>query len=141
MSTSVTTFSEFERYGRLYTGGKAAVCSGGATLVCCCGEELSLLDLASGKRVLSVTSEADEITAFALHPHKPQLLSAGRSRMLRAWEYDLQQKSCAQLRAWKAHKLPVIDMAYDDTGRRYAGIALPPPLTTRLKPIPFLLCL
>jgi U3 small nucleolar RNA-associated protein 13 len=113
---STTTFSELERYGRLYSGGKVASTPDGTLLACTCGEELSLVDVATGKLVLSVSTEGDELTAFALHPHRPEIVTAGRSRLVRHWAYDVDGRTCQQLRSWKAHKLPAVDLAYDQTG-------------------------
>eukprot|EP00962_Isochrysis_galbana_P055697 scaffold27466_cov101-Isochrysis_galbana.AAC.1 len=113
---STTTFSELERYGRLYTGGKVAATPDGALLACTCGEELSLVDVCTGKLVLSVRTEGDDLTAFALHPHRPELVTAGRSRLVRHWAYDQAGRTSQQLRSWKAHKLPAVDLAYDETG-------------------------
>jgi len=118
---TTTTFSELERYGRLYTGGKVAASADGTLLACTCGEELSLVDIATGKLLLSISVAGDELTAFALHPSKPELVTAGRSRLLRHWQYDREAKTSEQLRSWKAHKLPVVDLAYDETGTLVAS--------------------
>ena len=115
-SSLVTTFTEAERFRRLYTGGRIAVSGDGSYLVCACENDANVMDVATGKTLLTVPAEADEFTAFALHPSLPQLVTAGRSRQLRSWTLDLAAGKSECLRVWKALKMPVLDLAYDPTG-------------------------
>jgi len=111
-----TTFSQLQRYGRIYSGGKVAVSADGALLAAACGDSISLVDLATGRLLLSVGAEGDEITAFAIHPSLPELVLAGSSRHLRHVRYSAAAGSSEQVRAWRAHKLPVVDLAFERTG-------------------------
>ena len=160
-----SSFVQVERFGRIYTGGKVEVTDDGCFIVCVCGEHLKVLDLATGKAVLTIAAEGDDFTAFALHPNRPQLVSAGRSRQLRHWSLQLPHRpsttttsastaattatatatasasasatasssasassstsalepSSECIRVWKAHKLPVVELAYERTGTLVAS--------------------
>ena len=61
---------------------------------------LILLLLLTGKIVLTVPSDADEFTSFALNDEGDQLVTAGRSRQFRCWDLDLQKKSCECTRVY-----------------------------------------
>ena len=69
----LTHFVEAEKYGRLYTGGKGQASRSGSLIACVCGAEVNLVDLATGKIILTVPSDADEFTAFALRDDGRQL--------------------------------------------------------------------
>ncbi len=121
-STMVTTLTEAERFGRLYTGGKVQVSGDGASLACACGSGINLMSVATGKVLLTVMAEGDdEFTAFALHPSLPELVTSGRSRQLRSWSLDPARGTSEGVRVWKAHKMPVLDLAYDPTGTLVAS--------------------
>ena len=84
--SELESFVETERLGRLYTGGKVAVTCDGAHVVCACEGALQLFLSATGRAALRVEAEADEFTAFALHPTNPrQLVTAARSRQHVHW--------------------------------------------------------
>ena len=115
-------FAETERLGRLYTGGGVAVTADGAHVACGCEGALQLFASSTGRAALRVEAEADEFTAFALHPSNPsQLVTAARSRQLVAWALDLDGGRATAVRTWKAHRLPVGALAYDPTGTLVAS--------------------
>ena len=64
---------------------------------------------------------ADEFTSFVLHPLLPQLVSASRARQLRHHALDVDAGKVESLRMWKAHKMPVLDLAYEGTGTLVAS--------------------
>ena len=108
--------------GRLYTGGGVAVTADGAHVACGCEGALQLFASSTGRAALRVEAEADEFTAFALHPSNPsQLVTAARSRQLVAWALDLDGGHATAMRTWKAHRLPVGGLAYDPTGTLVAS--------------------
>ena len=117
----MVAFEELERFGRVYTGGKVAVSHDGSYLVCSCGDELKIVDVASGKVKFAVTSEEDDFTTFALHPAKHEMVTASRSRQLRHYSLDLSADQSECIRSWKAHKMPVADLAYESTGTLVAS--------------------
>ena len=80
-----------------------------------------MVSVSTGKVVLSVQSEADEFTSFVLHPLLPQLVSASRARQLRHHALDVDAGKVESLRMWKAHKMPVLDLAYEGTGTLVAS--------------------
>jgi U3 small nucleolar RNA-associated protein 13 len=112
----LTTFTEVARHGRLYTGGKVEASADFSFLVCPCGAEVNVIEVASGRAVLTVPSAADEFSAFALRPDGQQLVTAGRSRALRSWSLDVAALSCEAVRVWKGHKMPVLELTYDLSG-------------------------
>ena len=117
MATShVTTFAEVARFGRLYTGGKVQASPDNAFLVCLCGAEVNVIDVASGTVALTVPSAADEFSAYALRPDGRELVTAGHSRQFRSWDLDVTARTCDCARVWKGHKMPVLDLAYDGSG-------------------------
>ena len=118
---TLASFVEAERHSRLYTGGKVQASSCGTYIVCPCGPELNVIDITSGKVRLTVPADGDEFTAFALRPLGDELVTAGRSRQLRSWSIDPATPTCECLRVWKAHKMPVLDLAYEGTGTLVAS--------------------
>ena len=119
---TLTSFEEAARFGRLYTGGKVHV--HGDFVICPCGVEVHAIDLKTGKVVLTVPSEADEFTSFAVRADGKQLVTAGRSRQLRSWALLLDAgpaASCTMSHVWKAHKMTITDLAYDPTGTLVAS--------------------
>ena len=117
----LTQFVEIERHSRLYTGGKVQAPFSADFIACVCGAEVNLVDLTTGKVLLTVPSDADEFTAFALREDGRQLVTAGRSRQMRSWKLDITARTCECERVWKAHKMPVMDLAYDPTGTHVAS--------------------
>lgn len=114
----LTTFIEDERHGRLYTGGRVRVSGDASLLVCACGPDtINVISVASGKIVLTLPApDGEEFTALALHPTLPRVVTAARTRQLRSWALDVPERKCECLKMWKAHKMPVLDLAYDGTG-------------------------
>ena len=56
--TTLTTFTELARYGRLYTGGKVAA-HGTSFIVCPCGSKINVIGVQSGRTILMVPSCRD----------------------------------------------------------------------------------
>jgi WD40 repeat protein len=119
-------FQEVARHTRIYTGGKvvthvSAVDGAHGFFVCACGPELNVVDITTGRLLLVVPCDEDDFTAFALAPSGTELVTAGRSRQLRSWVLDVGVTTCEFTRVWKAHKMPVMDLAYDASGRFVAS--------------------
>jgi U3 small nucleolar RNA-associated protein 13 len=79
------------------------------------------VDITTGRLLLVVPCDEDDFTAFALAPSGTELVTAGRSRQLRSWVLDVGVTTCEFTRVWKAHKMPVMDLAYDASGRFVAS--------------------
>ncbi|KOO53659.1 transducin beta-like protein 3 [Chrysochromulina tobinii] len=124
--TLLAKFQEVARHTRIYTGGKvvthvSAVDGAHGFFVCACGPELNVVDITTGRLLLVVPCDEDDFTAFALAPSGTELVTAGRSRQLRSWVLDVGVTTCEFTRVWKAHKMPVMDLAYDASGRFVAS--------------------
>jgi U3 small nucleolar RNA-associated protein 13 len=108
-------FAVVDRFEAVYTGGLVAPATAGGTLACMCGEDISLVDVATGRARSRVPCEGDVLTAFALSADGALLVTAGRSQALRAWAVDGTVPEAG--RGWKApHRAPVVLMALDSTG-------------------------
>ena len=124
--TLLAKFQEIARHTRIYTGGKVdthvpAADGAHSFFVCACGPELNVVDITTGRLLLVVPCDEDDFTAFALAPSGTELVTAGRSRQLRSWVLDVGVTTCEFTRVWKAHKMPVMDLAYDASGRFVAS--------------------
>ena len=124
----LSSFNQLATYGRLYTGGKVDAHHEGGFVVCPCGAEVNVIQLATGKILLTVPSDADEFTAFALRPDGEQIVTAGRSRQFRSWDLENLSSndpavvpSCECARVWKGHKMPVMDLTFEATGTLVAS--------------------
>lgn len=108
-------FTPLDIFEPVYTGGLVQPAAGGGALACLCGEDVVLVDLATGRARSRVPGEGDVLTCFALRPDGLALVTAGRSLTLRAWDVGAPTPSAG--RGWKApHRAPVAHMAYDSTG-------------------------
>ena len=115
-----------DRYTRLYTGGKIDTHHESSDaladfFVCPCKPGVNVIDAATGRVRLVVSADEDEITTFALAASGRHLATASRSHQLRYWHLDLDGSSCECLHEWKAHKMPVMDMSFDSSGRLVAS--------------------
>ena len=127
----LSNFNKLETHGRLYTGGKLEANSESGFVACTCGAEINIVDLKTGRILLTVPAEADEFTAFALSPDGEQLVTAGRSRQFRTWDLAPLASALAKgtappedvecARVWKGHKMPVLDLTYEASGTLVAS--------------------
>lgn len=117
----LSAFSEEERFTQIYTGGPVAVFSDASHLVCTCGDTLNVLDVETGNVAIRIAADPDEFTSFALHPSQPEIVAATRSRQVQHYKLDTITKTSSLCRTWKAHKMPIIDLAYESTGTLVAS--------------------
>ncbi|KAJ1636466.1 quinon protein alcohol dehydrogenase-like superfamily [Pavlovales sp. CCMP2436] len=109
-------FAVLDRFEPVYEGGLVSSAAGGSAVVACLsGEEVALVDLATGRARARVPCEGDVLTCFVLRPDGAVLVTAGRSLTLTAWRVDEAAPTAG--RGWKApHRAPVAHMAYDPSG-------------------------
>ncbi|KAL6073157.1 U3 small nucleolar RNA-associated protein 13 [Balamuthia mandrillaris] len=113
VSTSplATSFQVSAKIESFYTGGKVALSSDGKFLACTHQDEILLVDTESTK-VIQRLHHPDLITSFAIHPNDKELVSSARNLQLTHWDLTTGKAK----RTWKAHKAPVLDMAFGIRG-------------------------
>eukprot|EP00842_Homolaphlyctis_polyrhiza_P003866 jgi/Hompol1/4480/HPOL_003675-RA len=111
----------------IFTGGAAALTPDGKTLVTTYGDDVVMTDLATGAQTLrikgvensllpsflflSVQTESDSVTCFALKPDGSHIVVAYQSLLIKI--YDATTGSLEK--SFKAHDAPVLAMAFDAT--------------------------
>jgi len=81
-------------------------------LACACGEEVKVVDVATGAVLHTLAGDSETITAIAVSPDCKTLVAASRSLAIRV--YDLVTGELR--RSWRPHKAPVADLAVDASG-------------------------
>ena len=96
-----------------FTGGKAVPTPDEKFLISWCEGNVSVLDIASGEVLLMLEhDEDDDFTTFAVTPDGRIVTTASsRSMMLKHWRLE----DGSEVKAWKGHNLPVLDMAYHES--------------------------
>ncbi|KAJ2753458.1 U3 small nucleolar RNA-associated protein, partial [Coemansia nantahalensis] len=95
----------------IYTGGRVAASSDEQRLFTTCGEDIVVLDLASGGKLAELKGDTEVVTTFAVKPDGKHLVSASRSLQISVWSLE----SFKVERSFKAHDAPVIAMDIDAT--------------------------
>jgi U3 small nucleolar RNA-associated protein 13 len=93
-----------------FSSGRPAL--GDGFLLSLHNDSLYAVDLNATKILHRLHAEEDSIVAFALHPNNEEVVSSGKSGMLRQWE--LETGKC--VKSWKAHKAPVLGFAFSGDG-------------------------
>lgn len=117
----LSSFRRLESYARLYSGGSVRISHDETHLACPCDQAIHLLSLATGKLSVKIVSPSDEFSCLAMNPTRAELVGATRSRQIHHFALDMQGFTSALLRSWKAHKMPMIDLAYDPSGTLVAS--------------------
>ncbi|KAI8816854.1 WD40-repeat-containing domain protein [Fimicolochytrium jonesii] len=94
-----------------YTGGKAVVTADERFLITPVGDDVNVMDLATGHQVFRLKGESDVISCLAVKPDGEHLVSASQSLLLKLWDLETGD----EVRSWKAHEAPVIAMDFDAT--------------------------
>ncbi|KAJ2779012.1 U3 small nucleolar RNA-associated protein [Coemansia javaensis] len=95
----------------VYTGGRVAVDRDERRLFAACGEDIAVLDLATGDKLAELKGDTEIVTAFAVKPDGAHLVSASRSLQVSVWSLQ----SFAVERSFKAHDAPIIAIDIDAT--------------------------
>ncbi|KAJ1731385.1 U3 small nucleolar RNA-associated protein [Coemansia biformis] len=95
----------------IYTGGRVAVSNDEQRLFTTCGEDIVVLDLASGDKLGELKGDTEIVTNFAVKPDGAHLVSASRSLQISVWNLETFKVE----RSFKAHEAPVIAMDIDAT--------------------------
>uniref|UniRef100_A0A383VI50 U3 small nucleolar RNA-associated protein 13 C-terminal domain-containing protein n=1 Tax=Tetradesmus obliquus TaxID=3088 RepID=A0A383VI50_TETOB len=95
-----------------YTGGAVRVTRDHKHLACACGDEVKVLDVATGTVTKTLPGDSEPITALAISPDCRSLIAASRSLSVKHWDWA--SGECK--RTWKPHRAPVADMAIDASG-------------------------
>ncbi|TPX45226.1 hypothetical protein SeLEV6574_g03999 [Synchytrium endobioticum] len=74
-------------------------------------EDVMITDLDTGKLLLKLQGDADQITCLAARPNGLHIVTAARSLLLKLWNVS----SGELVRSWKAHEAPVLTMDFDPT--------------------------
>ncbi|MGA9773451.1 MAG: caspase family protein [Blastocatellia bacterium] len=90
----------------------------GRQLIVCEGRTASLLDIAAGSSVATLTGHAGEIIAVVLSADGRQAATAGVDNTIRIWELAAGRATLA--RTLGAGAMPVRSLAYEDDGRTLA---------------------
>lgn len=108
------SFREDKVIRALYTGGKLCVASRDQTrLFGWCNGDVAVTDLKTGAVVLEIgAGDNDTFTSFAVDPKGRVLVTSAQSLLMSAWSLE----DGKQLRSWKGHSLPVLDMDFDPSG-------------------------
>jgi len=105
-----------------FTGGKVALSQNEKFLACWCSEDVAILDIDSGQTLMRVEAgEDDGFTTFALAPNDGEVLTANtRSHLIKRWNLDeVMEKGdeAKEVRGWRGHDLPILDMVYSPSGK------------------------
>jgi len=105
-----------------YRGGKAILSADGRFLACWDADQIKFLDMGSGQIIKSIeTGEDDLISSFTLSPNQKILYTAHtRSFMIKQWNIATGE----MIRQWRAHDMPVLDLATDPTGNFLASASV-----------------
>ncbi|KAJ2711085.1 U3 small nucleolar RNA-associated protein 13 [Coemansia spiralis] len=95
----------------IYTGGRVAASADEQRLFTTCGEDIVVLDLATGGKLAELKGDTEFVTIFAVKPDGKHLVSASRSLQISVWNLE----SFKVERSFKAHDAPVIAMDIDPT--------------------------
>lgn len=97
MARLASSFRLLKQHTGCFTGGKVVLSTNETFLACYCGEEVKILDIEKGEVIRTISTEQDGILSFALHPNDKELVTSGRSNLLKHW--NLETGEC--IRTWK----------------------------------------
>ncbi|KAJ3415807.1 Transducin (beta)-like 3 [Chytridiales sp. JEL 0842] len=109
--TKPQSLKPLRTFQAIYTGGHAEITKDEKYLVSTVDKDLHVLELETGKEVLKIEGEADDITCFAVKPNGDHVVSASRSLLINI----VDMKTGEVVRRWKAHEAPVLTMAFDSS--------------------------
>ncbi|KAI9473051.1 WD40-repeat-containing domain protein [Coemansia mojavensis] len=95
----------------VYTGGCVAISKDEQRIFTTCNEDISVLDMSTGRRIAELKGDTELVTAFAVKPNGKHLVSASRSTQLAIWNLETFKTE----RSFKAHESMVISMDIDST--------------------------
>ncbi|XP_014672367.1 PREDICTED: transducin beta-like protein 3 [Priapulus caudatus] len=106
-------FAVQTKYEAFYKGGNVQLSHDGLHLFCCCGNQVKILDVQTGKVEKTVGQDGeDDITSFVVSPDDEYLVIATKNLLLKQW--DWKEEKC--IRTWKAiHTAPILTMSFDST--------------------------
>ncbi|CAH1795467.1 unnamed protein product, partial [Owenia fusiformis] len=106
-------FAVSSKYEAFYTGGKVEFSKDGEHVFCCCGNQVKILEVSTGKVFQTIGQDDDEeVTCFSASPDGENLVVAHRHLVLKQWDW----KQNVSVKSWKAiHTTPISSMAFDDT--------------------------
>eukprot|EP00775_Hariotina_reticulata_P012079 gene12079-12219_t len=70
-----------------YTGGAVRVTRDNQHIACACGDEVKVLDVATGTVAQTLPGDSEPITALAISPDCKSLVAASRSLSVRIWDW------------------------------------------------------
>ncbi|XP_022240688.1 transducin beta-like protein 3 isoform X2 [Limulus polyphemus] len=107
-------FAVETKYQAFYTGGHVQVTHDGDHMFCACGTKVQIVSVETGKVVKTIGTDesSDELTSFVVSNDDKILVTAGRSGLLRQWDW----RTGTIMRTWKSiHVGPVACMTFDPT--------------------------
>ncbi|KAK5008586.1 U3 small nucleolar RNA-associated protein 13, partial [Cryomyces antarcticus] len=115
---SRTTFEPSNVIQPIYTGGSVALGPDGRVLATSLGEDVLLTDLRTGKQLLRIEGDGENITTFSLAPDCLHLVVCSRSLSMRIYTLSgTKDNTRAEiLRTLKPHAAPVVTSSIDRTG-------------------------
>ncbi len=104
-------FDAVRTLGVIYSGGKAELTPCGTRVVCLCEDEIHVVDRLTGKPVRTFSKDDETLTCFAVSPDSKTLVASTKESLrLVAWDLATGE----QKREMKAHRAPVLGMAFHD---------------------------
>lgn len=92
-----SAFRLLKQHKGCYTGGKVALSTNESFLVCLYSEDIQVLDIEKGEIIRTITAEEDGFMSFAIHPNDKELVTSGRSKLIKHWNLETGEL----IRAWK----------------------------------------
>ncbi|KAJ1836747.1 U3 small nucleolar RNA-associated protein [Coemansia sp. RSA 2711] len=93
----------------IYTGGSVAVSEDEQRLFAVCNEDISVVDVGSGRRLASLKGDTEVVTALAVKPDGAHLVAASRSMQVTVWDLA----TYTAVRTFRPHDAHILAMHVD----------------------------